>query len=201
MNRVLPAKRQSKICPCCEKVFYRKPATHTLQWTKQTFCSKKCGSQKVPTKEYLQNKLQYIFSNSIITELGCLEWQGNLLRSGHAIIRIFNKPTLIHRFVWEQKIGDIPEGLCVCHHCDNPKCINPDHLFLGTHQDNMTDMVLKGRHFSYLKLNPEKKSILLEMAKEGIKYKEIANKLDFTRGYIEIIARRNGIRRNLVQSI
>lgn len=51
-----------------------------------------------------------------------------------------------HRVAWEFYRGPIPQGLHVLHHCDNPICINPEHLFVGTLQDNATDMVNKGRH-------------------------------------------------------
>lgn len=50
------------------------------------------------------------------------------------------------RYVWAQAHGPIPDGLFVCHHCDNPRCVRLDHLFLGTNRDNQRDVVSKGRH-------------------------------------------------------
>lgn len=78
---------------------------------------------------------------------GCWEWTGKRLPRGYGQIRI-NEPrvmVLTHRVSYELAFGPIPEGMNVCHRCDNPPCVRPDHLFLGTTQENATDRKLKGR--------------------------------------------------------
>lgn len=74
----------------------------------------------------------------------CLEWQG-CLNHGYGQMGVDGVTVLAHRYAWARVNGPIPDGLFVCHKCDNPPCCNVDHLFLGTHQDNMDDMVAKGR--------------------------------------------------------
>lgn len=79
---------------------------------------------------------------------GCLEWTGTINKSGYGLISIHGKPVRAHRFAWELVNGPIPPGLFACHKCDNPPCCNVEHLFLGTHDDNMVDMAVKNRSYN-----------------------------------------------------
>jgi hypothetical protein len=76
---------------------------------------------------------------------GCLEWQGYCQSSGHGQIFFNGKLIGTHRLAWLLSNGEIPNGMQVLHKCDNGSCCNPNHLFLGTHADNMKDMCHKGR--------------------------------------------------------
>ena len=75
----------------------------------------------------------------------CIEWKKYRNRLGYGVQRVGRKLMLAHRFAWMEKNGKIPEGMCVLHHCDNPSCINVEHLFLGTRRDNNLDCMAKGR--------------------------------------------------------
>ncbi len=76
---------------------------------------------------------------------GCWEVISHSLIHGYCYIRRNKKHISAHRLVWEQANGPIPTGMCVCHKCDNPRCINVAHLFLGTQAENLSDMVRKSR--------------------------------------------------------
>ena len=84
--------------------------------------------------------------------IGCWTWAGSKTRQGYGCIGSGGKYAPVvkaHRVSWELNRGPIPQGLCVLHHCDNPSCVNPNHLFLGTVRDNWNDAITKGRAVPY----------------------------------------------------
>lgn len=102
----------------------------------------------------LNNQEERFYKKIKIVETGCWEWTAARYNNKHMYgsFRYNSKKTLAHRASYLIYNGDIPEGLLVCHTCDNEKCVNPGHLFLGTQSDNMQDMLSKnrGRHKNHV---------------------------------------------------
>jgi len=89
---------------------------------------------------------QRLAAKLVRTPNGCVEWRGLANVNGYGIICVNGKRVLTHRFAWTLANGPIPDGLEVCHHCDNPPCCNARGcLFLGTHAENMADRKAKGK--------------------------------------------------------
>ncbi len=79
-----------------------------------------------------------------VSAAGCWEWLGYRDQKGYGKVNRDGKMQGVHRISWHLFRGEIPAGMFICHHCDNPPCVNPDHLFVGTNQDNLNDMMAKG---------------------------------------------------------
>lgn len=115
---------------------------------------------KEELKDHLYNHVKLI-PNSF-----CWEWT----KSNDGRYGLFHKGKpnqKAHRVSWELHNESIPKGMCICHTCDNPLCVNPDHLFIGTMKDNMQDMVAKERHVGKHKFPM---SVLRELKGKGTKY-------------------------------
>lgn len=85
------------------------------------------------------------FMQQVLVDDGCWEWGATRSRAGYGVIQESGRlRKFAHRLSYEIFVGD-PTGMSVCHHCDNPGCVKPSHLFLGTQADNMRDMRGKGR--------------------------------------------------------
>lgn len=124
---------------------------------------------------------------------GCHEWTGNK-RNGYGQVGIAGKKLTAHRVLWEHLKGPIPEGVKICHKCDNPSCVNNEHHFLGTQTENIYDMIKKDRH--YYKLTDDDVLEIRSAPKYRGSGRELANKYGVTPSLICII-RKNKCRKNI----
>lgn len=126
----------------------------------------------------MQNKDLIRFKNKIkIDEKGCWIWQAQILPVGYGAFWLSSHKRSItaHRASWILHHGEIPDGLWVLHKCDVYSCANPDHLFLGTHKDNMDDMRRKGRQPKQIKKIPDHEEIkVLNLYLSGVGQRKIA---------------------------
>lgn len=137
-------------------------------------------------------------SKSRVLENGCIEYLGKTLqRSGHVHIGYQRKPVLVHRLVWSLANGPIPDGLVVRHSCDNPPCINIDHLLLGTVADNNRDRDERGRHVAlrgedngHHRWTAEQVLEIRRLCAAGVDQREIARRYNTKQGVISNIHRR-----------
>lgn len=99
---------------------------------------------------FTDNVVERFFAKLNSPKDGCWEWTASLSKSGYGYFNTSEKKPsscrLAHRVMWQIAYGEDPGKLFVCHKCDNPKCVRPSHLFLGTAKDNMQDCSQKGRH-------------------------------------------------------
>lgn len=149
--------RLPKICEICGKEYVYSNGQSSKAWLTRRFCGAKCYgiSKEIPVEQRFWKKVNR-------PSEGCWEWLGAKSVGYGRIFGRNNKLLLAPRFSWELVNGPIPNGLFICHTCDNPGCVNPNHLFLGTAKDNALDKVRKGRA---IKIKPETRTHIKERYK------------------------------------
>lgn len=147
--------------------------------------SNSCGCSRLK-----KNRRDKFFSRKyVIKENGCWEWIGTIDNKGYPR---FGRDQLAHRFSYKKFKGEIPKGLCVCHNCpggDNPKCVNPEHLWLGTQKENILDKGPKGKQSrgesqGQSKLKESQVKEILTRLKNGELGTELASEFNVSSGLI-----------------
>ena len=182
--------KQSYVCQQCSKPFEQYACVGPNK-----YCSRDCHRLNQASQR------SRIFWEHIDRTDSCWLWTGYCPPGGYG--RIGARPSITtHRLSWELHNGPIPAGLCVCHKCDVPRCVNPDHLFLGTNTDNLRDAANKGRTASgsrvahhcrpdLLKLSADKVISIRELAAAGEQQKVLAARFGVHRSVISrVIARK-----------
>lgn len=128
------------------------------------------------------DRLRIELCSDKITESGCWVWNKAVNACGYGIL----KRGLAHRVSYTVFKGVIPNGMCVLHSCDVPSCVNPNHLFIGTHTDNMRDRSNKGRG-NLEKLSKSQVDEIRGLYANGLTQYEIADKFDITQSNVSCI--------------
>lgn len=152
---------------------------------RKRFCSVKCGRAHQPMK----TREERYRAKVIVSEDDCWGWTGTTSKFGYGLLYTNGRQEFAHRVSWSIQHGPVPTGLNVLHHCDNPPCSRPDHLFVGDDRANMLDRDMKGRHGT-AKLKPADIRSIRARRQTGERLRTIAGDFGIVESQVSDIARR-----------
>jgi hypothetical protein len=137
---------ETKKCETCGEPFERHGKDSARQWSDRAYCSLQCSNDGKKDKP---PHLRFWENTGVNDGNRCWDWHGTKDEKGYGRISWRTQTIKAHRVAYEMRYGPIPDGFVICHTCDNPNCVNPNHLFADTQKANMQDASRKGR------LNPK----------------------------------------------
>ena len=166
--------RELRTCPICSAEF------RILRSLSKTYCSINCQHRSLRKVDHISDNdklsiLKNKYDKFVVKRDGCWDWNGST-QKGYGAFLFMRRGIRAHRVSWVLFNGVIPEGMHVLHSCDNKICSNPEHLFLGSHADNMKDMRSKGLHKQYSKLTRDQAKEIKMLLSQGEKIENISQK-------------------------
>lgn len=155
-----------------------------------------CYDCRVPRKPMQDRFWSYVQKS----DGGCWEWMSGKDRNGYGLFSVRCRQKRANRVAWELTMGPIADGLYVLHRCDNPGCVNPAHLFLGTNDENMADMVAKQRqaagerhasrlHPELCKLSADRVARIRQLRKDGLTLRSIGDRFGVSESTVCVICK------------
>jgi len=135
----------TKICEQCQKTFAKDPRCTHKYFQRQRFCSQTCAGENWSKCRPPRDQETVFRTWFDAASNGCWEWEGAKDKDGYGIFSFEKKTARAHRVALQLSGIDVPKGGLVCHTCDNPSCVNPNHLYLGSNRQNSDDKVKRGR--------------------------------------------------------
>ena len=177
---------ECKTCALCSKVFSAIRPYSRSRWAEIRFCSRRCASKSRGNGRE-PAPLSTRFWAKVSRGESCWEWTASTFKSGYGKINGGKRTLYAHRVSWEIHNGTVPDGLFVCHHCDNRKCVRPDHLFLGTAADNSLDAASKGR--LGIKLTQRAANMIRKLSSDGARTRCLASAFGVSATTIRVVRR------------
>lgn len=148
----------------------------------------KCKNQSCVNPDHLITQtLIERFENKFIKLSNCWEWIEGKDDYGYGKFSMNSRDHKAHRVSYQLYVGSIPDGLLVCHRCDNPSCVNPDHLFLGTQSDNIMDATIKNRTHPNRRIKSQEIEMIKSSIDFGLTKKEVAEQFGISPSYVSYI--------------